>query len=169
MEIPPFILSVCTNESMAVFILIAVSESAVISVIISVSVPITAVFTIFVITVITDVITIIFLIFITTNAAIISNIIFITVITAAMIIRDMSPSYRTLAIVIINITILHSDFIHSQPMKRVTLEVFNEIMFYLLSGETIRQRQIIGKSQMVSQARVSSHYHEKKKNKSREF
>lgn len=52
---------VCRDESMAVFILIAVSEPAVINVIISVSAAITAVFIIIVTTVITDVILVIFI------------------------------------------------------------------------------------------------------------
>ena len=52
---------VCTDESMAVFILIAVSEPTVINVITDVSVAIAAVFIIIVTTVITDVIAIIFL------------------------------------------------------------------------------------------------------------
>lgn len=87
---------VCTDESMAVFILIAVSEPTVINVIISVSAAITAVF---IIIVITDVILIIFVIFITVS--VISEIIFINVIIVAIVISNISPCYHTFAIVII--------------------------------------------------------------------
>lgn len=129
---------VCRDESMAVFILIAVSEPTVINVIISVSAAITAVF---IIIVITDVIAIIFVILFTAAAAIISKIIFNNVIILAVIINNISPRYRTLAVVTISIAVLHTNFISRRPMKGVILEVLmsDEIMCYLWSGTPLRQ------------------------------
>lgn len=133
---------VCRNESVAAFILTAVSELTVINVIISVSAAIAAVSIIFVTTVITNVIMTISVIFITTGAAIISDII-VTIVPK--IISNISPA---LTRVVINFPVLRDDFISSKPMKGVTLELImcDEIMCYLWSGTLLRQRQIITES-----------------------
>lgn len=99
--------------------------------------------------------------------------IFINVIILAMIISNISPCYQTLAIVISDIIILHTNFISSQPMRGVILELIIsiEIMSYLWSGTPLRQRQVIMDCQMVSRGRVLSHYRkvEEKKQASSNF